>query len=439
MTTKQSLHRAIKILLQRKLISTIEEGEKLLRQFRIGVRVHSDCLSDRGCQVALATIANAGARVFLGGVFVDTQGIDSPKSTDLMPEPTVGQSVQALGATWGDIPSDTPTILIGAVDSDEPRDLRISVNGWSGGVVSAFGDWVLDSAGLPIAYVLAASIALGEMFRLHSGDITDFTGVSLGTSLLDPSVDWLEGQRLSRAFIPDRVWVLGLGHLGQAYIWTLASLLKNCTMELYLQDDGRIEPANFSTGVLTFGDVEDALKTRVIAGWCENIGINTRLVERRFGSDLRLQDGEPRILLSGLDNPGTRRLLEGPGFNLIIDGGLSPLGNSYDWFTVKTFTGEGRAEIVFSQPTRGMLPSEDELSAYRKAGANECGVAELGAVAVGVPFVGLVAACFVVAEAMRALSGQPLRVNLAGRVQKIDSLEFASGDFFSGNPGFREV
>lgn len=141
MTTKQSLHRAIKILLQRKLISTIEEGEALLRQFRIGVRVHPDCLNDRGCQVALATIANAGARVFLGGVFVDTQGTDSQKLTDLMPDPTVGQSVQALGATWGHIPADTPTIIIGAVESVEPRHLRICVNGWSGGVISSNGDW----------------------------------------------------------------------------------------------------------------------------------------------------------------------------------------------------------------------------------------------------------------------------------------------------------
>ena len=437
---KSSLHRAVKILLQREQVRTVEEGYELLRTFAVGVRISEEDCANAVSQTALATFVNVAHRVFLGGVFVELPSRDFPCISPLFVLPTLGPALEELGAVISEIPASAPTLLIGDLSPSKRPEVKAYFSGWSGGIAPSGEESETDSKALSLTGVLSASLAASEMFRFYSGETSRFGQGRVGISLLDPATPWDDPVACKSVFAPDALWLLGLGHLGQAYAWSLASIpFADQKPLLVLQDTGLIEDANLSTSVLTFDGDLGRLKTRTVAGWLEARGFHTRITERLFTGDSSPQVGEPRILLGGVDNLEARQALEDPGFDLVVDAGLSPLGKSYDWLTIKTFTGTGRARTVFSEPTRGTEVSALEIEAYRALGLDECGVNELAGVAVGVPFVGLVASTLVLSEVIRALHGKALTTSMAGRVHVLNEVERVTGSPLETNPGFLEV
>lgn len=440
MKNKSSLHRAVKILLQRERVRTIEEGYELLRTFSVGVKISHEGCENALAQTALATFVNAAQRVFLGGVFVELPLRDAPCLSPLLLARTLGDAMEDLGADISEIPVDAPTLLIGDLCPSGRPEIRAFFSGWSGGIVPSGDESATDADAISLTAVLSASLAASEMFRFYSGEAAQFGSSRVGLSLHDPGAPWDVPVICGSVFAPDALWLLGLGHLGQAYAWSLASIpFAERKPRLMLQDAGLIEDANLSTSVLTFEKDLGKLKTRTVATWLEARGFDTRITERLFTGDSLVQLGEPRILLGGVDNVEARQAVEDPGFDLIVDAGLSPLGKSYDWLTIKTFTGTGRARTVFSEPTRGTQASALEIAAYRSLGLDECGVNELAGVAVGVPFVGLAASTLVLSEVIRALHGKPLTTSMAGRVHVLNEIERVTGEPLATNPGFIEL
>ena len=79
----------------------------------------------------------------------------------------------------------------------------------------------------------------------------------LGLSLWRPSpdTDWtFDGtDEPEPSYLPTRLWLLGLGHLGQAFLWGLGLFRypDPANVSLVLQDFDTITPATESTSVLT--------------------------------------------------------------------------------------------------------------------------------------------------------------------------------------------
>ncbi len=75
------------------------------------------------------------------------------------------------------------------------------------------------------AGILAGGIAVSECFQ-HCGGSVEAGRREAGLSLWAPNTPWMEpaaaGPPLE--YLPDRLWLLGLGHLGQANAWTLGML-----------------------------------------------------------------------------------------------------------------------------------------------------------------------------------------------------------------------
>jgi hypothetical protein len=86
------------------------------------------------------------------------------------------------------------------------------------------------------------------------------------------------------AYIPPRLWFVGLGHLRQGFLWNLG-LLSAVGKLAVLQDDQTVGEA---TGLLTTGKDIKKRKTRVAARWLEDGGWPTSLVERRHYGDIPL-------------------------------------------------------------------------------------------------------------------------------------------------------
>jgi hypothetical protein len=88
-----------------------------------------------------------------------------------------------------------------------------------------------------------------------------------------PGQDWLtpDPSEPALAYLPSRLWLIGLGNLGQAYAWLLAMLPYEDPrqVQLVLQDFDRIAPSNDSTSLLSFAADIGRRKARVAADWLE--------------------------------------------------------------------------------------------------------------------------------------------------------------------------
>jgi hypothetical protein len=230
-------------------------------------------------------------------------------------------------------------------------------------------------------------------------------------SLWRPGACWLAPEpEPPLAFLPSRLWIIGLGNLGQAFAWLLACLPFSPVSRpvLLLQDFDSMTPANLSTSLLTSDGDAHRKKTRVLAQWLELRGFDTILEERRFGKwTLRTSD-EPGAALCGVDNALARASLETAGFGLIVEAGLGAGPQGFRHMFMHTFPGSRSAAEIWSNAAAAPSRSVEEMPAYqalRQRGRDNCGLTQLASRTVAVPFVSLTAGCLVLSELLRRLHG----------------------------------
>jgi hypothetical protein len=138
-----------------------------------------------------------------------------------------------------------------------------------------------------------------------------------GLSLSRPGADWLtdDPTEPTLAFLPSRLWIIGLGNLGQAFAWALASLpyADRHEVQMILQDFDRIGASNESILLLSFAADIDRRKARVVGEWLEARGFDIYLNERRFRAWTRRAEDEP-----GASGPAPRpasTMRPNPGFS----------------------------------------------------------------------------------------------------------------------------
>lgn len=444
----ESLHRLIKQVMDSGEASSRAEAEALFRTYTIGYRLGAGESNDPGHQAALLTGVTLGRRVFLGGTMVEGE-LDVPLLVHRHLGVTLRDAVTSLGGKIGSPNASAPTVALGGRDScqGDGFHVRAVFGGWRGGVVPE-GQTPPNISGpyIPIAAMLAVALAVNEAFLFVRGEGSAAGRRSVGMSLWDPApgVDWLtagEGEpRLEN--LPDRLWILGLGHLGQAYLWGLGLLPypDPSRLHLVLQDVDSITPSTESTSVLTDSRLIGQRKTRAMAEWADDRGFSTSIVERLFDAGLMLQDGEPVVALCGIDNALGRRALDKVGFKLVIEAGLGRGYRDFRTMRLHTLPSHRPAEEIWKP--QEIAENVLDRSAYKEMLKNgdldTCGVTLLAGKAVGAPFVGAVAACLGLAELLRQLHGGPvhqlLDLDLVGIEHR--TVVRHTMDFHTLNPGF---
>lgn len=420
-----TLGRTLKLEIDSARARSREEAAELVRSYILQVDVGRGVERSRTRQVALLTIVNAGRRCFPGGVLVRLA--DDP----VLSVPwTRGLHLSEAVARYGGVVVQTLrperiTIAIGDGHSvkSSSRPLIPTFNGWAGGVVQRHDDRLSEERDFPLAGVLAGGLAVSEAFQAQRGD--EVAGRrEVGLSLWTPDAPWRDRAAAggSWSYLPRRVWLLGLGHLGQAHAWALGSLpyAEPREVEVMLQDVDRIVPANADTGLLVPDPFEAEMKTRLVARTIEQLGFRTLISERPFNSQSRRHPSEPGLALSGFDHPEPRRALEDAGFDKIIDLGLGAGPVHYLDVLMHSFPSGLDASSAWPAEGRQLDANLLELPAYRdwasKVGATgsltseevRCGMLEVAGRTVGAAFVGAVAASLSVAEAVRHLCGGPI-------------------------------
>ncbi|MHB1496546.1 MAG: hypothetical protein ACYCXN_01320 [Acidimicrobiales bacterium] len=407
------VNRTAKILTDSGEVSSLDDAEAVLSTYVLQLQVGTEVATNRTLQAAVLTAVNAGARAFLGGVRVRLSA-DPVVNIGWDAGRRLSEAVAEHGGTIVDtLFGDVPTICFGDAPADVPgeRVLRATFDGWTAGVVEGRHTPLAERDLFVPAGVAAAGIAVAEAFQLRRGDVRAGRR-DQGVSLWRPDVRWLATDAIGPdevAIAPREWWLIGLGHLGQAYLWTIGLLpyAKPDDVSLMLQDDDHATKANESTGLLVPRGWRGR-KTRALATIAEDHGFATAITERRFAPGQGPAGDEPRLALVGVDNPETRRQLSDAGFAAVVDAGLGAGPVDYLAIQTRVFPAGRRSDEVpgWQQrpvPDAGLL----ELPAYKDmATENECGTIQIAGRSVAAAFVGAVASALVVAEAVRLLLGE---------------------------------
>lgn len=447
-TSPDSLHRLVKHAIDSGSAASVAEAEALFRGYRLTVEIDSATADDPVQQAALLTTVALGRRVFLGGVTI-TGALEYPLKVSMSFGRTLGEAVQALGGLLNETILDAPTIVIGG-SARERRDgfcVRTAVAGWRGGILPVHSELeAVGGSAMPLSGMLAAGLAVNEAFLFVSGGMPAAGRRAVGLSLWrpGPEVDWLlpDETEPALAYLPSRLWLIGLGHLGQAYLWGLGLLPYRDPAELVLvlQDIDVVTDSTESTSILSDSTIVGMKKTRAMAAWAERRGFVASIQERLFAADFERQADEPTVALCGLDNGVGRRALDRIGFDFIVEAGLGRGHRDFRTMRLHVLPGRRPAAAIWKEARQG--EKVEDRPAYAKLLADgvldRCGMTLLASRAVGAPFVGSVAAALALSEVLRLLHGGPVHqlvdVDLLSLDQRIASRH--PGDFGNLNPGF---
>ena len=451
---RDHFHRTAKILADSGRASDIADARRQLERLVLQVAVGKGIQKDLAAQAALFTAINAGKRAMLGGVRVIIE--DDPQlSLPWVRGDTLSEAVSSFGGVVADrYHDDAPILTVGQslARPDDHRRVRLAAcwRGWCGGVTDAPDKHVSGEA-VPLAGVVAGALGVSEIFQHLLGSPVAGRR-TVGLSLWQPDVHWqaLEAEGPTLQYVPTGVWLLGLGHLGQANAWSLGSLPYESPEELeaYLVDFDPIVEANHATGLLTELIDVGKYKTRVVASRLESLGYRTRLIERRFDDQLIPQATEPSQALAGFDSPEPRRLL-GDKFARVVDAGLGSGSTGYLDMIVHTFPSQLCPEEEFASGQRIerplTVPYEAEITRRISQGIEpgdaRCGVVQLAGATAAAAFVGATAGALGIADLLRCLHGGPDYAVVGVDLRNPSDARVARSAIGDGpvNPGFTSV
>ena len=364
-------------------------------------------------QLALLTAANTGARAFLGGVQVELPG-GLPLVASIPGVSTVNAALEWVGVPFVHLSNPTHTIYVGDPDARaRPDDIIIHCDAWRGGVCDVgqkteFLEGDRDMLGLGGIY--AGALAVHRCFVRAAHLPSQCLDQACGLSLWDPTADWrqpVEDSKLQQ--LPIRFWMLGLGHLGQGYLWSLGFLPypDRASVEFLLHDVDKVDESNFGSGLLcTLGSV-GRKKTRLCAGWLERLGFSTHITERRFTTSDRRAGGDPSVAFCGFDNVLARQGIDTAGFGFVVECGLGGSLADFDQLDLHTFpSSRHTAHSLWSgfSDRKGNVP--EEVARLFALPNEACGALaiDIAGKSVSTSFVGAIAGALATAEMLRVFN-----------------------------------
>ena len=220
-----ALDRTVKLDIDEGRARSVADAERMAGEYVLRIDAGADAAASETHQAALLTAVNAGARAFRGGVEVGLRE-DGPALAPWAEGEPLSAAVRRFGGAIVRRPSPgLPALLIGDAPAAAPARVALHATwqGWSGGVTPDPDLRLPETDGFPLAGALAGALGVSEAFQHVRG-----SGIAgrreAGLSLWRPDLGWRGEDAWGPPceYLPLRVWLLGLGHLGQAYAWALA-------------------------------------------------------------------------------------------------------------------------------------------------------------------------------------------------------------------------
>lgn len=440
MTQHLRRSRVTKALTDAGLAASFPDAEARLDAVDACVVLGGDQASTRAGQAAVLTAVASAFKCF-GRVTVAMFPTAAPLLVDFPLGATLAEAAVKLGAeVVAEAPATaTHRVAIGGALSGQGWEVACWWDRWLAGLRTegaACGDSRLGLAG-----VYAGALAVRQIFAsvlIGPGFIPRDTTLSLWEPWTEAPTD------LGPAWFtaPNALWLVGLGHLGQGFVWNLLTLPYRGPRQAVLQDDQRICVENEPTSLLVVGQGERRRKVRVAAGWLDPAGWDTRLIERRHQGEIKPTKDDPPLLLSGLDDVRPRRILAELGFDYMIDAGIGHGPGDFEGLQIRTIPNGVTTKKLWNAPPPPRLVDDLlEKAAYQalKMQDQACGAYTLADGSVAVPFVGAATGALTIAQAIRLASMQPagalIQIGLGAPEMQIDGgLRQAPETSFGGEP-----
>jgi hypothetical protein len=283
------------------------EAAQILRSLSLRIVANTTACSRVAGQAAVLTAINTAHRAFLGGVeFIVPEAVPL-----LLPIPGVKSLREAIaltGCTPVSLAKQTHTVFIGNPSGDNPwDDVLVHCDGWRGGSsdLGAPAQFEIgDADDFALGGIFGGASAVHRCFVRATGMPANCLNAPCGFSLWAPGSEWLKPEGQRHLFnIPIHFWMLGLGHLGQGFLWNLAILPHSSREDVLflLNDFDSIEETNLGSGLLCTRTSVGQKKARYCAAWLEKFGFATTVCERPFGPDTKRTGKEPAIAFCGFD------------------------------------------------------------------------------------------------------------------------------------------
>ncbi|MBO9461168.1 hypothetical protein [Labrenzia sp. R5_0] len=407
-----NLNRTAKLFLDQQEATSFEESHQKLRQYRLHAEYRANSAAN---QIGLLTLINTASRFALGGVTVSGD-LNVPMQVPYPRFQTLGEAAIALGAAPAEPDMLIPTVIFGEGKKEDPeRMIRAIATGWSGGIAPVSAS--LPNATRPAiapAAILSGAMAAAEGFALLSGNEPIAGRRIAGMSLWEPERihNWFSDDVVGPDLIalPSDFWLLGLGHLGQAFLWTiLMSPYQNPEdVHVLLQDFDDITGSTISTSILSSADMVGVRKTRAMARILDDAGFRTTVLERRFDGNFKRLPDDPAVLICCVDNKKARKVMERPGFPLILEAGIGQTKDDFRSLRFHSFPAKRRAHDLWRDERQKSGEITNRYTELSSQGLDPCGLARLANTAVGAPFVGAVAGPVIFSQLLRALHGRSI-------------------------------
>ncbi|WP_175916069.1 ThiF family adenylyltransferase [Burkholderia sp. BCC1638] len=380
----ETLNRTMKLAMDDGRVASYEEAKALFESFKLRIHVQPGFTNVPAAQAAVLTLLNAAPKTFLGGVEL-TGAVHERCTMAWFAGQTLGKVAQSFGAfVAADLDErEVPTIYIG---NHEVPPLKFSL-----GVILEADGFTLspDRAALGTARaaahvgVAAAGAALSEAF-LHAYRKAPLAG--------QRDVRWrFPSGTYSKTL--GNLWLVGLGHLGQAFLWTAALAGDQYLPKaVKLSDFDNVSNSSLSTCLLVNRQNVGHKKVDVIAERLEALGVQVERNYERLDPGARVVHVNHELFVVAVDNVALRRSLDRFNGTRVLEAGI---GNGVDAFTriqVHAFPGPRKARDIWAdddaESSRAIDISKPAYQSLLAQNGDRCGTTLLAGRSVATPFVG---------------------------------------------------
>ena len=259
MALDRQIARQSKILVDSEKIS-FDEAQARLRALTLEVVVGPEGTSP-AAHAAILTAVSVASRTFVGGVRV-TGAVDGCLNSALpLRADSLAEAAELVGASDFDRAA-SRKILVGMNGMSESGwSISPWWSGWTAGTTKS-GEARWDEGDNPLPGIAAGALAVGVAFDAARKRSVKF----LGEVDLWPVGAGQKAPRFGDVFLPTALWLVGLGNLGQAFLWAISALpFKDPgKVSLVLQDRDTVSEENWATSVLVKDEIYGSLIGRIL-------------------------------------------------------------------------------------------------------------------------------------------------------------------------------
>lgn len=397
---------------------SFSEAERSILNSTLSISIGQKAAVSPAGQSAFLTAVATGVRCF-GNVSIEGH-IEEPLLLNLpINASNLLEAAHFLGAQQEKTVSPGFTIGIGdAAVSEASWSVQAFWDAWNFGAAPGKRPMPIGDGECVLAGVAAGGLAVGQAFLRAQGDLragSEIYSLNLWTPDARSESSTPHPPTMAELYLPTHIWIVGLGNLGQALLWSLTMLPypdPSC-VNLMLQDDDIVKRENWGTSILVEKGCYGELKTYLAEKWAKQRGFNVRRMDRKVDNQLTRMNSEPNLAFAGLDRISARRLLGNVGFDYILDAGLGSTHSEYRKFRINVFDKDLNPTTHFAgidDNTKAIADELLKLNAYRELTGirndGGCGAATLAETSVAVPFVSAIVGAMTVTQAIRIASHQ---------------------------------